>query len=161
MISFVGVNSRTFTLERWFFFFSFTMDIQLSSENNEFVDGVNRGYLPYFPSAMMPTAPTPSYVVLPQRPSPTEDSVCEAGPKSYAGLSSVSMSSPVGLSSISMSSPDNSSMPSPISATSFNLSSSPSSSQASSDAGGGDVSAANKRKGECHPIHSVKLKWRV
>lgn len=137
------------------------MDIQLSSENNEFVDGVNRGYLPYFPSAMMPTAPTPSYVVLPQRPSPTEDSVCEAGPKSYAGLSSVSMSSPVGLSSISMSSPDNSSMPSPISATSFNLSSSPSSSQASSDAGGGDVSAANKRKGECHPIHSVKLKWRV
>ena len=115
------------------------MDIRLGCEKNEFVDGMNRGYMPYFPPAMMPTAPTsfvlPEYNhVLPQRPPPSEGSNDEGGASQYPGLSS-------------QSSPDNS-MPSPSSATSSTSSSSPSSSLASSDNGGSD--AGNKRKGTCN-----------
>ncbi|XP_062619846.1 thyroid hormone receptor beta-like [Saccostrea cucullata] len=114
------------------------MDIRLGGENNEFVDGMNRGFVPYFPSAMMPTTQTPSFVlpeyspVLPQRPSPTSEESSESGGKLYPGVSSASRPH------------SENSMSSPISATSTS-SSSPSSSQASSDAG--EPTNTSKRKG--------------
>lgn len=114
------------------------MDIRLGCDKNEFVDGMNRGYMPYFPPAMIQHSQTSSFVlpeykqVLPQRSSQREESSNEDGTAHYSGLSAVSKPSP------------ENSMPSPSSATS---SSSPASSQASSDAGGSDGAGGNKRKG--------------
>lgn len=114
------------------------MDIRLGCDKNEFVDGMNRGYMPYFPPAMIQHSQTSSFVlpeykqVLPQRSSQREESSNEDGTAHYSGLSAMSKPSP------------ENSMPSPSSATS---SSSPASSQASSDAGGSDGAGGNKRKG--------------
>lgn len=114
------------------------MDIRLGCDKNEFVDGMNRGFMPYFPPAMIQHSQTSSFVlpeykqVLPQRSSQREESSNEDGTAHYSGLSAVSKPSP------------ENSMPSPSSATS---SSSPASSQASSDAGGSDGAGGNKRKG--------------
>lgn len=120
----------------------FRMDIRLGCDKNEFVDGMNRGYMPYFPPAMIQHSQTSSFVlpeykqVLPQRSSQREESSNEDGTAHYSGLSAMSKPSP------------ENSMPSPSSATS---SSSPASSQASSDAGGSDGAGGNKRKGNCLP----------
>lgn len=114
------------------------MDIRLGCDKNEFVDGMNRGFMPYFPPAMIQHSQTSSFVlpeykqVLPQRSSQREESSNEDGTAHYSGLSAMSKPSP------------ENSMPSPSSATS---SSSPASSQASSDAGGSDGAGGNKRKG--------------
>lgn len=114
------------------------MDIRLGCDKNEFVDGMNRGYMPYFPPAMIQHSQTSSFVlpeykqVLPQRSSQREESSNEDGTAHHSGLSAMSKPSP------------ENSMPSPSSATS---SSSPASSQASSDAGGSDGAGGNKRKG--------------
>lgn len=114
------------------------MDIRLGCDKNEFVDGMNRGYMPYFPPAMIQHSQTSSFVlpeykqVLPQISSQREESSNEDGTAHYSGLSAMSKPSP------------ENSMPSPSSATS---SSSPASSQASSDAGGSDGAGGNKRKG--------------
>lgn len=110
----------------------------MGCDKNEFVDGMNRGYMPYFPRAMIQHSQTSSFVlpeykqVLPQRSSQREESSNEDGTAHYSGLSAMSKPSP------------ENSMPSPSSATS---SSSPASSQASSDAGGSDGAGGNKRKG--------------
>lgn len=110
----------------------------MGCDKNEFVDGMNRGYMPYFPPAMIQHSQTSSFVlpeykqVLPQRSSQREESSNEDGTAHYSGLSAMSKPSP------------ENSMPSPSSATS---SSSPASSQASSDAGGSDGAGGNKRKG--------------
>lgn len=117
----------------------FRMDIRLGCDKNEFVDGMNRGYMPYFPPAMIQHSQTSSFVlpeykqVLPQRSSPREESSNEDGTAHYSGLSAVSKPSP------------ENSMPSPTSA--MSSSSSPASSHASSDAGGSDGAGGNKRKG--------------